>query len=87
MTNTPPTGSQAPERPSLKGCLRETVILVVAVGVGVAFAHGGMSGLWPGLTGPWRSALRVLVACCIASLVARFFGWLLGSLRGRRKDS
>jgi hypothetical protein len=66
--------------------LCEIVILVVAVGVGVALAHGAMTGLWPGLTGPWRIALRVLVACFICSLVARFIGWLLGILRERRKD-
>ena len=86
MTNTPSTGSQAPQQPSPKGCLREIVILVVAVGVGVAFAHGAMSGLWPGWTGPWHVALRILVACFICSLVVRFLGWLLGILRRRRKD-
>jgi hypothetical protein len=86
MTNTPSTGSQAPEQPSPKGYLREIVILIVAVGVGVAFAHGAMTGLWPGLTGPWRSALRVLVACFICSLVARFLRWLLGIRRERRRD-
>jgi len=84
MTTSPPT--QVPEQPSPKWWLREIVILVVAVGIGVTFAHGAASGLWPGLTGPWHIALRILVACCIASLVARFFGWLLGILRGRQKD-
>jgi hypothetical protein len=85
-TNTPPTERQATEQPSPKGCLREIAILIVAVGVGVTLAHGAMSGLWPGLTGPWRIALRVLVACFICSLVARFIGWLLGIRRKRRRD-
>jgi hypothetical protein len=87
MTNSPPTGSRAPEQPSSTGGLRQLVILVVAVGIGLAFAHGAASGLWPGLTGPWLIAVRILAACGIASLVARFLGWLLGIRRERRKDN
>jgi hypothetical protein len=62
------------------------VVLVVAVGIGVGFAHGAASGLWPGLSGPWLIAVRVLAACGIASLVARFLGWLIGIRRKRRED-
>jgi hypothetical protein len=66
--------------------LRELVILGLAVGVGVAAAHGMVSGLWPKLDGPWLIAYRVVVACGIASLAARSLGWLLRIRRERRKD-
>jgi hypothetical protein len=66
--------------------LRQIAILGLAVGAGVAVARGTASELWPGLDGPWLIAYRVVVACGIASLAARFLGWLLGILRGRPKD-
>jgi hypothetical protein len=84
MTNTPSIGTRAPQRPTPPRSWRWTLTLGLAIGVGLGFAHGAALGRWPGLNGALLSAVRVVAAIGIASLVARFLGWLIGIRRERQ---